>query len=293
MDKNKLQTTITQEVPEWKLKLAYFYTENKIFIKRAGLFLFFFVDLIILFSLGAIWVNYKTGLIKDRNYVSQMAVSLVNKQALQKTKPQNLYFEEPIIIPSGHNKYDLMVKVVNNNDEWAIKNIEYTFIVNGQKLKSQKTFILPKSEKYLMYFNVDNVQQAQLKILNTNWERIKDFSLLSYKDQIKSTKNDFKAGDTNKYFGTSIIEIYNDSPFDYWEVGAAIILYNKSMKPLAIDYITINKLLSKETRKIEINWQTTLKERIYKTQVYPEVNLLNENTIMQLNSRTDSPSGRD
>jgi len=293
MDEEKIQTTITEEIPEWKLKLAYFYTENKIFIKRAGLFLFFFVDLIILFALGTIWINYKTGLINDNSYLSQMSVSLVNKQAVQKTKPQNLYFEEPTIIPAGYDKYDLMVKVTNNNDEWAIKNIKYTFIVDGQKLKSQETFILPKSEKYLMYFNVENAQNIQLKILNTEWERIKDFSLLSYKNQIKSTKNEFRVGNIDKYFGTSIIEIYNDSPFDYWEVGATVILYNRSMKPIAIDYITINKLLSQETRKTEINWPTNLKERVYKTLVYPEINLLNENVIMKLGSKIDTPSGRE
>ena len=137
MNEDKLQTTITQEIPEWKLKLAYFYTENKIFIKRAGLFFFFFIDLIILFTLGTIWINYKTGLINDNNYLSQMPVSLVNKQAVQKNKPQKLYFEEPIVIPAGNNKYDLMAKVTNNNTAWAVKNIEYTFIVNGQKLKSR------------------------------------------------------------------------------------------------------------------------------------------------------------
>ncbi len=293
MNEDKLQTTITQEIPEWKLKLAYFYTENKIFIKRAGLFFFFFIDLIILFTLGTIWINYKTGLINDNNYLSQMPVSLVNKQAVQKNKPQKLYFEEPIVIPAGNNKYDLMAKVTNNNTAWAVKNIEYTFIVNGQKLKSRKSFILPKSEKYLMFFNVDKAQDVQLKILNVDWERIKDFSLLSYKDQIKVTKNNFKTSDTNKYFGISTIEIYNDSPFDYWELGAAIILYNKTMKPIAIDYITINKLLSQETRKIEINWQTNLKEHIYKTEIYPEINLLNKNIIMQLNSKIDTPPGQE
>ncbi len=293
MDEEKIQTTITEEIPEWKLKLAYFYTENKIFIKRAGLFLFFFVDLIILFGLGIIWINYKTGLINDKTYMSQLATDLVNKQAVQKTKPQKLYFEEPIIISAGNNKYDLMVKVTNNNDNWAVKNIKYTFIINGKKLIPRETFILPKNEKYLMYFNVENAQNVQLKILNTDWERIKDFSLLSYKDQIKPVKSEFKISDSDKYFGTSIIEIYNNSPFDFWEVGANIILYNKTMKPVAINYITIDKLLSQETRKIEINWQTKLKERIYKTLVYPEINLLNENVIMQLNSRTDSPSGRE
>jgi len=287
----KIQTTITQEIPEWKLKLAYFYTENKVFIKRASLFMFFFVDLLILFMLGTMWINYKTGLLKDETYLSQLSVNLVNNQTIEKFQPQDLYFEKPIVIPTNNDKYNFIVKVINNNEVWAVMNIKYTFVVAGQELEPKNTFILPASEKYLMYFNAASAQNIQLKILDTSWQRIRDFSLLSYKDKFEITKSNFEASNSNIYSGISTIEIYNDSPFDYWEIGAPIVLYDKAMQPLAVDYIVINKLLSRETRELELNWYENIETRVYKTEVYPEVNLLNENVIMKLETTPDSPSG--
>jgi len=50
-------------------------------------------------------------------------------------------------------------------------------------------------------------------------------------------------------------------------------------------------LESQEKRELEINWTDKIKDRVYQTGVYPEINLLNKEVIMQMASPPGSPPG--
>ncbi len=292
MLEDKPQINITEEIPAWRLRLAYFYTEHKMVIKKGFYFLLFFIDLIIIFILGVNWIDYRTGLIKDQSYLQQLKTNLVDPQAIKKNRPHALLNGPSYSLSIDGKKYNLLAEITNKNRQWAIEKLIYTFITdNGKQLQPRSTFVLPNSHKYLMYFNVKQATQARLKIINIKWRRIKDFSLISYKDQIKINSAEFKPSSSKIISGISSIEIYNDSPYGYWKVGLPIILYDKQLEPLAINYITINKLGSQEKRHIEINWASEIKEKIYQTKIYPEINLLDKNIIMKISSPPSSPAG--
>ena len=291
MENNKIQTSFTQTTPEWKLKLAYFYAEHKSLIKRGWIFFLFFIDIIIVFSLGSILVNYQTGLISDNNKLKGMYLNLVNSDAINKQKPETLVWGEVKIMPLGDNQYNLMVSVKNNNQRWAVTRLEYTFEVNGGYLEPRTSFILPKSEKYLMYFNAAAAQDASLTVLDTNWQRIKDFSLLSYKDEVVVRDSQYIPSRLENLSGQLKFTLVNNSPYNFWQVGLPIVLYSHDAEPLAIDYIMVDKLLAKETRKISTLWHESINQRVRQVDIHPEINLLDKNVVMKIEGKGSSPPG--
>ena len=289
---DKIPTNLTEQVPDWKLRLAYLYTQHKIAIKRGGWFLLFFINLIIIMALGVLFVNYQVGRLNEAKLLSQLPQNLVDKASIEKNKPHNLLIEPVKIIKAADDNYvNLLAKISNPNKQWAINSLKYGFMLDGQLAEAGTTFILPASEKYIILFNMPRPQKAELKILTQQWQRIKDYSLLSYKDGIKVLNSNFTPSDSKIFSGNSSIELYNDTPFGFWEVGLTVILYNKQLEPISADYIVINKLKPREKRKIKINWQEKIKQRVYQVGVYPEVNLLNEQSLMQLEAPPGQPPG--
>ena len=116
-------------------------------------------------------------------------------------------------------------------------------------------------------------------------------SLLSYKDKIKTEKAFYTPNRSTKLSGQIKITIFNDTPYGFWEVGLPIILYNKNAKPIAIDYVAINKLSSKEEREVEMSLFEPIRETVSRVEVYPEINLLDKNSIMKLSDEHSSPPG--
>ncbi len=290
---DKLNTNLTEEIPEWKLRLAYFYTQHKIALKRGGWFMLFFINLIIIMVLGITFVNYQTGQLKEKRLLSQLPNNLVNRQAIEKNKPLNLISGQVQMVKSiEDDKVNLLVKITNPNKQWAVKSLTYSFVIDGQLTPSRSTFVLPASDKYLTEFNLKQPQKVQLKITDIQWQKIKDYSLLSYKDQIKTVQSKFIPSQNSKLFsGSSLITIYNDTPYGFWEVGLTVVLYDQQLRPLAVDYIIINKLRAQEKREVRLNWQEKIKTRVYQTKVYPEVNLLDRQTVMKLDAPPGQPPG--
>ena len=292
MKDEQTQISLTEQAPEWKIKLAYFRAEHKVQIKRLSIFLLFFLDLIVVFLFGSILLNYQTGIISDETYMAQLPANLINQNVIkQNFRPKDLIVEDVKLIPAGGNKYDLLAVVRNDNKEWEITELEYTFRVGGEVLEPRKTFVLPKSKKYLMYFNAKKTGKAELVIIDKKWRRIKDYSLLSYKDKIKTEKAFYTPNRSTKLSGQIKITIFNDTPYGFWEVGLPIILYNKNAKPIAIDYVAINKLSSKEEREVEMSLFEPIRETVSRVEVYPEINLLDKNSIMKLSDEHSSPPG--
>lgn len=290
---NSTQTTVTQEVPGWKLNLAYWYTENKGLIKRGLIFLIFFIDLVILFVGGSVYVNYRAGLISDQNYLSDLPKNLVNNYAELGTAPQDLVVEEVKIVHGSQEKNNLLVKINNKNSEWAVKNLTYTFVVNGQELGAANTFILPQSEKYLIAFHAPLGTNVSFKIINTEWKRMRDYSLVSYKDGLKISDQKFIPNQTDLIAGQTDFTIENKTPYSFWEVGLAIILIDPYGEPTAVNYMVINKLRSQEQRSVTANWEDPIARTVASVAVFPEVNLLESSAIMKLEAGPGDAPGFD
>jgi len=289
---NPTTATITAEVPEWKLKLAYFYTEHKILLKRALVFAIFFLDLIVVFLFGSLYVNYKTGLISDENYLWSLPKNLVNNSIIkQQMAPEELRLGEVKMLRGDEGKNNFLAVAENDNANWAVKNITYAFLVNEQELGRSATFILPKSSKYLMYFNAPETSRAEIKIISISWERIRDYSLISYKDEVTIESAEFTPNNSGIISGQVNCTIKNETPFNFWEVGLPIVLYDQFLEPIAINYAVVNRLKSLEERVVSFSWQEPIYKTVNSVGVYPEINFLDKNALMKIDAGPGEPAG--
>ncbi len=288
---NQIQATVTEEVPEWKLNLAYWYTEHKILIKRALIFLIFFADLAIAIIWGMIFVNYRAGLLSDEKYLAALPINLVNNNSSESMKPAELSLGPAIILSGASEKNNLIALARNDNPDWAVKQISYTFNVNGQDLDTLTSFIPPKSEKYLAYYNAPLGNNVNLKILNTSWLRVRDFTMLSYKDNIKISAAQFVPSQSSVVSGEVKFTINNNTPYSFWEVGLPVVLFDRNDEPVAINYLVVNKLRSQEERSVEIGWPELIYGQVDRVKVYPEVNFFDDNILMKTEGGVGDPAG--
>lgn len=284
------KNVLGENIPEWELKFSYFYVNHKIFIKRGLFFLLFFFDLVVIFTFGAIFINYKTGLIKDRDFVQEMPLNLVSQEAIVSNKPVDLKIGNVYILSAGYNKYDLMASISNTNKNWAVEKINYSFTVGGIETETLTTFILPSSVRYLSKFNFDEYSASvSLNILGIVWRRIEDYSLVSYQNELKISNTAYVLSGVSQVN----FDIFNNTPFDFWEVGCLIVLENSRFDPLGISYVNLNKLMSHETRTVNLGWLSPVTGDVYQISVYPEVNLLSTDTVMDIEATYQSPPGRE
>ncbi len=287
----KIQATITEEVPEWKLNLAYFYTENKAIIKRILIFALFFFDLTVIMIGGTVYVNYRAGTISDRNYLYALPKNLVNQMAKAHMVPKDLIMGEVLVLRNTEEKNNLLSIIQNDNTNWAVKKLTYAFVVNGQELDTRSTFILPQSNKYLAQFNAPLGTNVDLKIISLEWERMRDYTAVSYKNNIKISGAEFVPNQSSVISGEVNFTIFNETPYNFWEVGLPIILYDQYAEPLAVNYAVINNLDSQEEREVSVNWQEAIYRTVTSVGIYPEVNLLNKEVIMRVKAGPGDPPG--
>jgi hypothetical protein len=292
MREKQISTTLTEEIPEWKLKLAYFYSLNKEALKRGGIFLLFFADLLIVFVFGSIFIGYQTNTLNNDNQLRLLGANLINHQmVIDNFRPEELQIVSQELVSAGLNKYDALALIKNNNSGWAINELTYTFVVGGETLAEQKTFVLPKSEKYLMQFNIKDEGPVVLKIVGAKWHRMADYSLVSHKDDIKIVKSSYTPSASPAITGEVEVTIKNDGPLSFWEVGVPIILYNSYNQPIGINYLTVNKLQAQETRTLKLSWLDLMVERVTRVEAGVEVNLLDKGSIMKIEAPIGPPKG--
>ncbi len=291
MEENNSPVRFNKRMPEWQLKIAYFYTRHKIAIKRGLIFAVFFIDVLVVFIFASTFINYKTGLIKDKAQLQFMHLNLVDRTALEKNRPQDLELNQTTAIPTVNNNYHLVARVKNKNKEWAATKLFYRAVNQNGENQQYSTFMLPYSQKYIFAFNQPEARFGEIEVINESWQRIENFNLISYKDKIEVNNPEFNTVDSNLFYGKLKAEIYNATPYDFWRVGLQVVIFNRQDEIIGIDYLTLDKFKSRETRTIDINWTDPIREneRIGQIEIIPEVNLLDRDVIMPLSPSGSSP----
>jgi len=291
---NPTNSLINDEIPDWKIKLSQFYVEHKVVIKRFLVFMLFFGDILIVFLFGSTLLNYQTGIISDQDFMRSMPVNLINHQDIAANmKPDDLHIGASYIIPAGDGRYDLMAMIENKNKKWMATEIEYSFLVDGEKLELRNSFILPMSKKPLVYFNADRNGTVKLEMENIKWKRVDDYSLISHKDDFEIESAEFIPIGAGVSFGQAEIVLTNKSPFSLWELGLAVVVYDQFSRPAALNYAVINKFMYQEERELKISWANKILGSGFRIEVYPEVDFTTDDAVMDIEAGPGSPSGID
>lgn len=246
-----------------QLRFAQWYLTNK---KKLKLFLLIVVILVNIVVWGI--VGYQT-----YNYFS---LKKIHEEGLKKLtteqidylelhehfQPENLILENLILLKlsSAEPRYDFIIKIKNPNKEWLIQEIEYYFSWENGQTSTQKSFILPGEEKYILALGQDvsgRLTKAEFILSNVDWKRINpNDELLQIPSQFifKDIKLDYAISEEEMIAIPQItFSIKNESIFSFWQINLLVILYQNS-KIVGINIIPVKNWQSNEQRQIELIW---------------------------------------
>jgi len=252
-----------EELTTKQLKFAQWYLANK---KRLKLLLLIVVILlnIVVWSIAG-YQTYKYFSLKKAHeqVLEELTAEQIDYLKLHGYfQPENLILENPILLKlsSTEPKYDFAIKVKNPNKEWLIQELEYYFSWENGQTQIQKSFVLPKEEKYILALGQEvggKLTKVEFVVSNVDWKRINP------NDKLLQIPSQFTFKDIELDYAISEEEMIaipqisfltkNESIHNFWQVNLLIILYQNS-KIVGINTILIKNWQSNEQRKIELIW---------------------------------------
>ncbi|MFH1187624.1 MAG: hypothetical protein V1688_02045 [bacterium] len=289
---------ITESLSDSKLNWGYWYVTRKLFLRQLLVYFLIFINLNLWFF--AFFFVFKIYFFDNPSYVfavNKLSNSGVNYSTFnQANQPKELVFGSIDVLKSGSDKYDLILKVKNPNANW-LGRVSGKFIIN-QKDQSGETAredsivnILDGEEKYIILAGVvspEGVSSPQFKINYIQWHRIKnhdvfndfvnnhanfDVSEVKYK-----TSSDLKLGSQVQVSGLSF-KIQNNSLYDYWRVDNKI-LFKRAGSIAAVAVAPVEEFKIDQLRVVDFRIFDNL-VNISSVEVYPEVDIFDENNIME------------
>ncbi len=202
----------------------------------------------------------------------------------QKRAPQEIVIDDAQSISLGNKKYNLTAQVANPNNDWALSEVEYYFVVNGQATPTATTWLNPGEEKLFLlpaYEAPAGVTRLSLEISDKKWQRI-DSNFINIDFEVANVQ--FHAA-TRQVVDNQTLELSarvswqatNTSLLSFWDVGWQVALYNGD-RLVAINQLTTHDFLGLEQRDLEVAWLNQL-PRVTKAKVIPLFNKLDYDNI--------------
>jgi len=215
---------------------------------------------------------------------NQLAIS-----GLQATTPKPLLPSDVYVFPISGDRKDFLVQLSNSNETWWAE-FDYYFRVGDLKTDSQKSFILPSSQRYLTILGSSietSSRNAQLVIENIRWQRVnpnqvnrdyKSFAQnrLQFEFTDATYRRDLTVG--TQIVGQSSFTLRNVSPYGYWNTDLTVILY-RGTTPVGVTTIGKEQIRAGSSEVININWFENL-SGITRTEFTADVNILDPNAYL-------------
>jgi len=203
---------------------------------------------------------------------------------------KDLKTEAPLFFKSS-DKYDLVVKVTNENDKFSA-NFQACFSSEGQEITCVDSFVLPSESKYI--FSLGNELKTDIKTLtystkNISWQRIDAHSIPNWTD-FSGARLNFTYTNINFYSITdsnfvnqssgNILEFNaeNLSPYSYYSVPLNISLF-EGTQLVSVNTYYLQNFLSGETRNIKINWPGDYQNA--RVEIAPNINILDDSVFLK------------
>ncbi len=265
---------------EKDLDKALFFLKHKTLFKKILFSLAIFIIVLIYFKLLLSFIQY----FRSANYyllAQEIDYSLDWQTHHQARAPQEPEISEAQYLAIGNQKYNLVAFITNPNEDWAVLEFEYRFLVNDQPLKTQKAFLNPGEGRFLItlaYESKEAIKKIELQTANWHWRRynndtkVVNWSLTDIK--FNPLSSDLPA----QAFWTA----QNMSLFDLRKVIFQIVLFN-GQKLIAVNEIQASDFMSLDKKEIDsIFWYSL--PRVTETQVLTLFNWLDNSNYKYLDT---------
>jgi hypothetical protein len=174
---------------------------------------------------------------------------------------QDLEVKEVAFVPGGGNRYDVLAKIHNPNDEAGASSFAYSFVlkdVSGKIIatRSGTDYVLPQESKYIIGLNLDvdtlSAASVNLEIRDVTWER---FSGYQEKPQVNVYQKSYaQISSGGAGFGEAKGLVSNESTYDFRSLVVKVILRDASGKPLAVNSTEMRTVGAHEQRDFRLIW---------------------------------------
>jgi hypothetical protein len=209
---------------------------------------------------------------------NQLAIS-----GLQATTPQALLPSDVTVFEISGNRKDFLVQLSNSNETWWA-SFDYRFRIGDLMTEPRKSYILPKSQRYLTELGSSietTSRNAQLVIENIEWHRVdpnavnKDYAAfaanrLQFDFSDITYRRDLTIG--TQIVGQTSSTFSNPSPYGYWNVDLTVILY-RGTTPAGVTTIGKQQVGAGSSQPLIVNWFDNL-SGITRTEISADVNIL-------------------
>ncbi|MCX6778729.1 MAG: hypothetical protein NTU97_00665, partial [Candidatus Magasanikbacteria bacterium] len=131
-----------------------------------------------------------------------------------------------ISYPAG-DKTDALA-MVSNPDPDFIATIDYSFVLNGQKLETRQSVVLPSENKYIAELGIKGGGVVDFNLIKVSWQRISAHKIsnpVAYKEaRIQFELLDFNY--SSSPYSRISFSIKNNSFFGYYQANFLVLLRN-------------------------------------------------------------------
>jgi hypothetical protein len=90
--------------------------------------------------------------------------------------PQDIVLDRVYLFPRGNNTYDLAVEAYNPNQQWAIANVKYQFLSDGQTVAAGESSLLPGEKRLLTVYGQKSDSLLQVpntvNVFDYQWRKV-------------------------------------------------------------------------------------------------------------------------
>ncbi len=269
-----------QNISEKQIEAAIWYVKHRGLLRKIGLTALIGFDAIVLvyvlFAVGRDVFSIPFRSVQDSELVS----SSVPPGAALTARPSDIQLGGVELLQVGEVT-DVVARVRNPNAQWYVR-FSYTIGIGDKTKRVTDGFLLPDEERPLVYsvrgagggnpvFTIDDIK----------WRRV-DSHAISDATQFKSEHLNFEVKDMK--FLPGIVEgrgslsraqftLVNKTAYSYVEAKFLVLLYRGAAR-IGIQSVTVERLDSGQTRKVEVSWTDHI-GAVSNVEVVPEIDIFN------------------
>ena len=202
---------------------------------------------------------------------------------LQATAPLPLLPSDVSVFEISGGRKDFLAQLSNSNETWWAE-FTYRFKSGEAMTNPHKSFILPKSQRYLTELGSDLAsasKNAQIVIEDIQWHRVDPLAVNRDYPSFAANRLQFKFDDITyrhdltvgtQTVGQTSSTFSNPSPYGFWNVDITVILY-RGTAPAGVTTISKQQVSSGSSEPFVINWFDSL-SGITRTEISAYANIL-------------------
>jgi len=264
-----------QDLTEKQLKWGYWYTTHHLQLHK-GL-IWFLIVFCILFGGYSIfyWGNYLIfGYADDQKLMLELRSNIPRSaNLLEHFAAKPLSIGGVTSFPAG-DKTDALAIISNPNPAF-IATIEYAFVLNGQKLETRKSFLLPTENKYIAELGIKGGGSVDFNLVKVSWQRISAHQItnpVSYKDsRLQFEVGDFKYASSP--YNRISFSVKNNSFFGYYQANFLVLLRNYETI-IGVEKIVIDSFPGGSKQLVEVAINLGINPN--NIQLVPDINVFDE-----------------